>query len=153
MCQITEALISPMDGSLPFRDNFSCRAAACHIEHHMVWHHATFSHEHRGRSFKWAMTGTIGDAAACTDFCFGIVCDMHWLCAVLILCTLTQNMWSVCVWTEVLWAYRCSAVAWCIHDWTSCLSSFYAFHYQDVSQCVSIRAHRIQCHFSQLCCC
>lgn len=48
-----------MDAILPFRDQFSCRAAACHTEHHMVWLHATFSHEQRGRSFKLAMTGPL----------------------------------------------------------------------------------------------
>lgn len=48
--EITEALISPMDEILPFRDQFSCGAAACHTEHHMVWRHATFSHEHRGKT-------------------------------------------------------------------------------------------------------
>lgn len=74
---ITEALISPMDGILPFRDRMSCGAAACHTERHMVWHHATSSHEHQGRSFEWAMTGTASDAAACIDYCFSIVSEVQ----------------------------------------------------------------------------
>lgn len=91
--QITEALISPMDGILPFRDRISCGAAACHTERHMVWRHATSSPEHQGRSFKWAVTGTVSDAAASIDYCFSSVSEVHiWLCAVLILCSCCQNV-------------------------------------------------------------
>lgn len=65
-----------MDKNLPFRDQLSCGAAACLTEHHMVWRYATFSHEHRGRSSKLAMTLSVGCAAACIDYCFSIVCEL-----------------------------------------------------------------------------
>lgn len=117
-----------MDEILPFRDQFSCRAAACHTEHHMVWLHATFSHEHRGRSFKLAMTGPlvllqpvwITDSVMCDAMNSSFSASWPRKCEL----TCCQNLCrrGLCVWMEVLCVYSCSMAAWRIHAQSSSLS-------------------------------
>lgn len=116
-----------MDEILPFRDQFSCRAAACHTEHHMVRLHATFSHEHRGRSFKLAMTGPL-------------VLLQPVRITALVMCdamnspsphpdpeNVSRPVVRICAEGDCVLEWRCSVysccmAAWCIHDQSSSLS-------------------------------
>lgn len=117
-----------MDEILPFRDQFSCGAAACHTEHHMVWLRATFSHEHRGRSFKLAMMGPL------------VLRQPVWITA-LVMCDSMNSPPSLhpdpenvsrpvvricaegdCVFEWRCSVYSCSMAAWRMHDHSSSLS-------------------------------
>lgn len=57
------ALIGQTDRIRTLTAQLSCSAAVRHIEHHMVWPCATFFPMGTWeQTFKWAMTGAVGDA-------------------------------------------------------------------------------------------
>lgn len=79
-CRIPETInnISPFTALLSPQN-----AAVHHIEYHMVWPRATFSHGHQGAGVKWALTGSAYDAAGCDDEAFCGIIYPSWICPVI----------------------------------------------------------------------